>query len=152
MRNPIIGAILLAASVMAAQSNPSQDYNFHFDKKDFPAARADSDVVVTVSVPAPMLASIRLSAPRVVAGNTIQATVILNRAAAYDLEVSLAAEPFNAAKLPRSLIVPAGQTSAAFTIETPLSKRAVGGEDSVVGIYANYGVTRDAHPISSRFF
>jgi hypothetical protein len=58
--------------------------------------------------------------------------------------VSLGADPVEGAKLPPSVTVPAGAVSASFTISTPMSKTAVGGSDSVVNIYGNYGVTRKA--------
>jgi Peptidase family M48 len=90
----------------------------------------------------PVLASITLSDSNVVGGNTVQGRVTLNEAAPYDLEVSLAADPSIAASVPASVNISAGKSTATFSIVTPLSKSAVGGEDSVVEIYANYGVTR----------
>jgi hypothetical protein len=90
----------------------------------------------------PVLASITLSEPNVVGGNTIQGRVTLEHTAPYDVEVSLAADPPIGASVPASVTIPAGKSTAMFSVATPLSKTAVGGEDSVVEIYANYGVTR----------
>lgn len=90
----------------------------------------------------PALESVSLTESKIVGGNTVQARVTLNVTAPHDVEVSLAADPFIGATVPPSVTVSAGRTSATFPIVTPLSKLAVGGEDSVVEIYANYGVTR----------
>src|SRR5437764_7882922 len=61
-----------------------------------------------------------------------------------DVEVSLAADPSNAAKVPPSVTVPAGSTSATFQITTLLNKSAVVGNDATITIYGNYGVTKHA--------
>ena len=92
----------------------------------------------------PSLASITVSAASVVGGNPVQITTTLDRPAKEDVEVSLAVDPPDAAKIPAQVIVPAGSTTATFTIMTPLSKTAVGGSDAIVGIYGNYGVTKHA--------
>ena len=49
-----------------------------------------------------------------------------------------------AAKVPSSVTIKAGETSATFTVTTILSKAAIGGNDTVVSIYANYGMTKHA--------
>ena len=92
----------------------------------------------------PALGAISFDVASVVAGNSLRGTVTLNRPAPFDLAVSLAADPADGARLPASVTVPAGAVSAGFTISTPISKAAVGGSDSVVTIYGNYGVTRRA--------
>src|SRR5579872_1027898 len=92
----------------------------------------------------PALGAISFDVASVVAGNSLRGTVTLNRPAPFDLAVSLAADPADGARLPASVTVPAGAVSAGFTISTPISKTAVGGSDSVVTIYGNYGVTRRA--------
>src|SRR5579864_9248935 len=92
----------------------------------------------------PALGAISFDVASVVAGNSLRGTVTLNRPAPFDLNVSLAADPADGARLPASVTVPAGAVSAGFTISTPISKAAVGGSDSVVTIYGNYGVTRRA--------
>jgi len=90
------------------------------------------------------LASVTVNVKSVVGGNPVQGTVTLNRPADDDVGVSLAADPPDAAKVPEQVLVAKGATYATFTIITPLSKQAVGGEDSVVGIYGNYEVTKHA--------
>ncbi|MBV9483264.1 MAG: M48 family metalloprotease [Acidobacteria bacterium] len=90
------------------------------------------------------LASVTLNAKSVVGGNQVQGMVTLTRAAEDDIEVSLAADPPDAASLPKQVLVTKGSTSAAFTITTAVSKLSVGGEDAVIGIYANYQVTKHA--------
>jgi hypothetical protein len=90
----------------------------------------------------PALDSISLNASSVVGDNTVQGRVTLNMAAPEDLEVSLAADPFNEARVPASVTIRAGETSAPFTVITALGKTAVAGENSVVSIYANYEVTK----------
>ena len=64
----------------------------------------------------PELSSLGLSSPSVKSGNSLRGTVTLNMAAPFDIEVSLAGDPPGAAKLPGSVIVPAGSNSANFTI------------------------------------
>ena len=90
------------------------------------------------------LASVTVNVKSVVGGNPVQGTVTLNRPADEDVEVSLAADPPDAAKVPEQVLVPKGSTYTTFTILTPVSKVAVGGEDSVVGVYGNYEVTKHA--------
>ncbi len=92
----------------------------------------------------PALSGISFDASSVVAGNSLRGTVTLRQPAPFDIPVSLAADPVDGARLPASVTVPAGAISASFTIATPVSKTAVGGSDSVVTIYGNYGVTRKA--------
>ena len=92
----------------------------------------------------PTLSSLALGSASVVGGNSVEATVTLDMVAPFDLEVSLAADPPEAAHVPRNVVVPAGAKGATFSISTQLSKNAVSGSDSTVTIYANYGVTRKA--------
>ena len=90
----------------------------------------------------PALSSVSLSSASVVGGNSVLGAVTLNMPAPSDVEVSLAADPSNAAKVPPSVTVPAGSTSATFQITTLLNKTAVVGNDATVTIYGNYGVTK----------
>lgn len=90
----------------------------------------------------PSLAAITVSPATVVGGNPIQGIATLDLAAKEDTDVSLAVDPPDAARIPAQVTVPAGATSATFTIATPLSKIAIGGSDTVVSVYANYGVTK----------
>lgn len=90
------------------------------------------------------LSGISFNVASVVAGNPLRGTVTLNRAAPFDVAVSLAADPADGASVPVSVTVTAGALSASFTIATPMSKTAIGGTDSVVTLYGNYGVTRKA--------
>src|SRR5579872_6326870 len=92
----------------------------------------------------PALGAISFDVASVVAGNSLRGTVTLNRPAPFDLAVSLAADPADGIWLPATVTVPAGASSASFSINTPMSKTAVGGSDSVITIYGNYGVTRKA--------
>src|SRR5690349_17897683 len=92
----------------------------------------------------PVLSSISLSSASVVGGNSIQATVTLNRPAPFDLSVSIAADPAPSVKLPATVTIPGGATSATFKIDTVLNKSAVVGSDTRVTVYGNYGVTRHA--------
>jgi len=90
----------------------------------------------------PELSSLGLSSPSVKSGNSLRGTVTLNMAAPFDIEVSLTADPPGAAKLPASVIVPAGSNSANFTISTLLSKSTASGSDILVAVHGNYGVTK----------
>src|SRR5438874_10227519 len=92
----------------------------------------------------PALSSVSLNSASVVGGNSVLGAVTLNMPAPSDVEVSLAADPSNAAKVPPSVTVPAGSTSATFQITTLLNKTAVVGNDATVTIYGNYGVTKHA--------
>ena len=92
----------------------------------------------------PSLAAITVSAASVVGGNPIQGTATLDMPATVDTEVSLAVDPPEAARIPVQVTIPAGMISATFTVATPLSKIAVGGSDTVVGVYGNYRVTKHA--------
>jgi hypothetical protein len=91
------------------------------------------------------LASVTVNVKSVVGGNPVQGTVTLTRAADEDIEVSLAADPPDAAIVPEQVLVAKSSSHATFTIMTPLSKLAVGGEDSLVGIYGHYEVTKHAN-------
>jgi hypothetical protein len=135
---------ILALTVSA--HGQSTDYNFIVARKDLPTTKTSSDVPlkVTVSVPTPMLNSVSLSAPNVVGGNMVQGRVTMNAPAPFDLEVSVAVDPPSGAKAPSGVTVKAGETSAAFTVTTPVSKMVVGGADSLISIYGNYGVTKHA--------
>ena len=90
----------------------------------------------------PQLMSVNLSSPTVIGGNEEHGTVTLNSTAPYDVQVSLAADPANAAKVPASVTVPAGSRDASFAISTLRSTTSVGGGDAVITVYGNYGVTR----------
>ncbi len=90
----------------------------------------------------PELSSLGLSSPRVKSGNSLRGTVTLNMAAPFDIEVSLAADPPGAVQLPGSVIVPAGSTSADFTISTLPSKSTPSERDALVTVHGSYGVTR----------
>ena len=100
--------------------------------------------LVARAAESPELRGISFNAASIVAGNSLRGTVTLSHAAPFDIPVSLAADPAEGAKLPAIVTVPAGATNASFTITTPISKTAVGGADSVIHIYGNYGVTRQA--------
>jgi peptidase M48-like protein len=91
------------------------------------------------------LASVTVNVKSVVGGNPVQGTVTLNRPADDDIEVSLAADPPDSASLPEQVLVAKGSTYATFTIMTPLSRIAVGGEDAPIGIYGHYEVTKHAN-------
>jgi Peptidase family M48 len=91
------------------------------------------------------LASVTVNVKSVVGGNPVQGTVTLNRPADDDIEVSLAADPPDSASLPEQVLVAKGSTYATFTIMTPLSRMAVGGEDAPIGIYGHYEVTKHAN-------
>lgn len=88
------------------------------------------------------LASVTVNLKSVVGGNPLQGTVTLTRPADDDIEVSLAADPPDSASVPEQVLVAKGSTYATFTITTPLSRMAVGGEDTEVGIYGHYEVTK----------
>src|ERR1035437_6294299 len=88
------------------------------------------------------LASVSLTAPSIVGGNSVEGRVTLLGPATSDIEVTLAIDPPLAARIPSSVTVKTGETSATFTVVTVISKIAVGGEDNVIGVYANYGVTQ----------
>src|SRR5438046_3411789 len=92
----------------------------------------------------PALSSVSLNSASVVGGNSVLGAVTLNMPAPSDVEVSLAADPSNGAKVPPSVTVPAGSTSATFQITTLLNKSAVVGNDATITIYGNYGVTKHA--------
>jgi hypothetical protein len=88
------------------------------------------------------LASVSLSAPSIISGNSVEGKITLNQPAPEDLEVTMAADPFNAAQVPVSVTVKAGQISAPFKVSTFQGRGAVAGVDTEVGIYANYVVTQ----------
>jgi len=89
----------------------------------------------------PELVSVNLNSSTVIGGDELHGTVTLNAAAPYDVEVSLATDPANAAKVPASVTVPAGSKDASFAISTLRSPAGIGSGD-VVTVYGNYGVTR----------
>jgi hypothetical protein len=93
----------------------------------------------------PSLDSVSLTASTVVGGNSVEGRASLSGPAPYDVEVSLAVDPPKAAKVPSSITIKAGDSSTTFTVVTPVSKMVVGGADSQVSIYANYGVTKHAN-------
>lgn len=88
------------------------------------------------------LNSISLAAPSVAGGSSVEGRVTLSGPTSEDIEVSLAADPVTAAKVPSSVTIKAGETSTTFTVTTILSQKAIGGDDTVMSIYANYGVTK----------
>ena len=88
------------------------------------------------------LASVSLSAPTVISGDSVDGRVTLNKPAPADLEVTMAADPFNAAQVPVSVTVKAGEISAPFKVSTVHGRILVGGADREVGIFANYEVTQ----------
>ncbi len=88
------------------------------------------------------LASISLTAPSATSGSSVEGRVTLSRPTTEDIEVSLAADPMTAAKVPSSVTINAGEISATFTVTTMLNHTAIGGDDTVVSIYANYGMTK----------
>src|SRR5438132_13146827 len=88
----------------------------------------------------PALSSVSLNSASVVGGNSVLGAVTLNMPAPSDVEVSLAADPSNGAKVPPSVTVPAGCTSATFQITILLNKTAVLCHDATVNIYGNYSV------------
>ena len=90
------------------------------------------------------LDSISLTASSAASGSSVEGRVTLSRPTKEDVEVSLAADPANAVKIPSSVTIKAGETSATFTVTTILSHAAIGGDDKVVSIYANYGMTKHA--------
>src|ERR1700722_4700338 len=90
------------------------------------------------------LSSISLTARSAAGGSSVEGRVTLSRPTTEDVEVSLAADPANAVKVPSSVSIKAGETSATFTVITILSHAAIGGDDTVVSIYANYGMTKHA--------
>lgn len=92
----------------------------------------------------PELSSISLNTASVIAGNRVQGAVTLNMPAPFDIEVTLAADPSGAAKIPSRVVVPAGATSANFLVGTALPKLAMGAGDANVTIYGNYGITKHA--------
>src|SRR5690349_17802660 len=100
--------------------------------------------LVAKGAESPALSGITFNVANVVAGNSLRGTVTLNRPVPFDVVVSLAADPPDGIWLPATVTVPAGASSASFSINTPMSKTAVGGSDSVITIYGNYGVTRKA--------
>ena len=90
------------------------------------------------------LDSISLTASSAASGSSVEGRVTLSRHTTQDVEVSLAADPANAVKVPSSVTIKAGETSATFTVTTVVSHAAIGGYDTVVSIYANYGMTKHA--------
>src|SRR5580704_12876687 len=90
------------------------------------------------------LNSVSLTAPTAAGGSSIEGRVTLSGPATEDIEVSLAADPATAAKVPSSVTIKAGEATTTFTVTTILSQTAIGGDDTAVTIYANYGVTKHA--------
>ena len=88
------------------------------------------------------LESISLTASSAASGSPVEGRVTLSRPASEDVEISLAADPMTAAKVPSSVTIKAGESSATFTVTTILNQTAIGGDDTVVSIYANYGMTK----------
>ena len=91
------------------------------------------------------LNSVSLAARSAAGGSSVEGRVTLSGPTTEDIEVSLAADPVTAARVPSSVTIKAGETSATFTVTTILSQTAIGGDDTAVSIYANYGVTKHAN-------
>jgi len=89
------------------------------------------------------LDSVTLMASSAASGSSIEGRVALSAPAAEDVEISLAADPMTVAKVPSSVMVKTGQTSATFTVTAMPAQTAIGA-DTVVSIYANYGTTKHA--------
>src|ERR1700732_1779111 len=89
--------------------------------------------------------SVSLAARSAAGGSSVEGRVTLSGPTTEDIEVSLAADPVTAARVPSSVTIKAGETSATFTVTTILSQTAIGGDDTAVSIYANYGVTKHAN-------
>lgn len=97
------------------------------------------------AVPAPVLASLALGASSVTGGSPVSATVRLSSAApASGVTVSLRSTS-SLASVPASVVVPAGATSATFSIATRATTRK-----AMVGIYATYAGVTKAAPLSVR--
>jgi hypothetical protein len=101
-------------------------------------------VISAQSQTADSLSSVSLTASSAASGSSVEGRVTLARPTAQDIEVTLAADPMTAAKVPSSVTIKAGETSATFTVTTALNQAAIGGNDTVVSIYANYGMTKHA--------
>src|SRR5712692_7826737 len=101
----LCGMVVLVVLALSAHGQQSTDYNCELRNQDFPSTNPDVPIRVTVTVPPPMLTSISLSAPSAVGANTVQGRVTLNTAAPSDLEVTMAADPLNAATVPSSVTI-----------------------------------------------
>lgn len=88
------------------------------------------------------LSSVSLTAASATGGSSVEGRVTLSKPTMQDIEVTLAADPMTAAKVPSSVTIKAGEASATFTVTTMLNKTTIGGNDTVVSIYANYGMTK----------
>lgn len=100
---------------------------------------------LTVAPPPPgegQLASLTISPDQVVGGESSQGTVTLGAAAGSDTQVTLTSTDVSVATVPSSVTVPAGATSATFTITT-LPNNTGTGQFAVISGQAG-GVTRSA--------
>ena len=89
--------------------------------------------------PPPVLVSVAMSKLRVVAGNSDQGTVTIDRAVNYDLIVSLTIDPPSIATLPAHVTITHGSTAAVFPVSATLTDFPA----AVVGtIYANFNTTK----------
>src|SRR5262249_50744225 len=88
------------------------------------------------------LASVTLSAPTVIGGNSVEGRVTLNKPAPEVLEVTMAVDPFNAAQVAVSVTVKQREVRAPFKMSTAHGRALVGGADQPVGLYANYEVAQ----------
>jgi uncharacterized protein YjdB len=106
------------------------------------ATGLSGSILVTVSAPtaAPALSYLSLSRGSIVGGGSVTGTVVLTEPAAADLIVALSSSGANAT-VPAEVVIPAGSTSATFTVATTApAKRKVR-----VTIGASYdGVTKTA--------
>ncbi|MBV9183180.1 MAG: M48 family metalloprotease [Acidobacteria bacterium] len=92
----------------------------------------------------PALSSISFNAQSVVAGNSVAGLVTLNMPAPFEIRVSLAVDPPEAARVPAEVVVPVGATSANFLVTTGLSNRPLEEDEISVTIYGNFEATRHA--------
>ncbi len=91
-------------------------------------------------VPAAVLSSLTLSPTAVVGGSPSTGTITLNAAApAGGATVALSSSNTGVAKVPASVVVPAGSTSATFTVTTFLPKRNTSA--TISATYAGVGKT-----------
>jgi hypothetical protein len=105
------------------------------------ATRSASLTVTPASAPPPTLSSVTLNPTSVTGGNSSTGTVTLSGAApAGGVQVALSSNNTTAARVPSSVTVTAGATSATFTVST-----SAVGASTMVTISATYGgATRSA--------
>jgi len=106
--------------------------NFHYPEMPIPVYRPTSDNLF----PLPELASITVTPPSVIAGETATATVTLDAAQGGTLVTLLSADP-GYATLPSNCLVPLGKTSVDVPVSTPALTTAF--PPANVLLYASYG-------------